>query len=147
MSPALFCGISLVSGAGAGFGWGAGLLGLGAGLLGLGAGLGTAAGLLASGAGIGSVAGLLRSGAGVGAAAAGALCPVAADAGLSLFFAGGLFAFLTGAAVVVVGVVAAAGAVVEVELLADPPQPAIRIASPTAATARPAERRRMFFVG
>ena len=69
MSPPLFCGISLVSGAGAGFGWGAGRLGLGA-------GLGTAAGLLALGAGIGCVAGLLCSGAGVGAAAAGVLFAV-----------------------------------------------------------------------
>jgi hypothetical protein len=152
MSPPLFCGIPLVSGAGAGagFGWGAGAgagFGWGAGRLGLGAGLGTAAGLLALGAGIGSVAGLLCSGAGAGTAAAGVLCLAAADARFSLFFAGGLLAFLTGAVVVVAGVVVAAGAVVEVELLAEPPQPAIRIASPTPATARLAERPRLIFVG
>jgi hypothetical protein len=77
---------------------------------------------------------------------------VAAYARFSLFFAGGLLAFLTGAAVVVAGVVvagvvAAAGAVVEVELFAEPPQPAIRIASPTPATDRLAERRRLILVG
>jgi hypothetical protein len=147
MSPPLFCGISLVSGAGAGFGCGAGRLGLVAGLLGLGAGPGTAAGLLALGAGIASVAGLLCSGAEAGAGAAGVLCLVFADARFSLFFAGGLLDFLTGAAVVVAGVAAAAGAVVEVELFADPPQPATRIASPAPATARLAERRRVNFVG